>query len=415
MGYKDVRDILISRLEEGDRGDRGWFIITRVHVALSWLKGIADYIEVRGSGASVVLTKRDYKRLATVIETETVDPGVQLRRHHLLVMDKPLQLLRRTKEPAWREVELTAHGRALAFSDDPAVILEIVLSEIRFASDPWSSGDRIERYAEFDVQAYEATRRVLAACDGYIDRDEFDFFVSRIRNMEEVDWAVDAVIQYRTLSAKEQLKLHSEVKIRIPGDKVYANWRDVGLHTFSLFSLGTSMVRDGTRLRLTDNWATTHTKVGQEVGGGAEAQLKMPEPLDSDALLTPPSAPASNDGADAESFVAKVFRSQGWTVAFYTNRRGFGFDLWARKEDTAIVIEVKSSVGQLGTITLTENEYRAAKEHGPNYYLALVENLDSDKPTLRLIENPAQALEIVERLAKTFTITRAEWLGAAAN
>ena len=75
MSYKGVRDILVSRLEEGDRGDRGWFIITRVHVALSWLKGIADYIEARGSGASVVLTKSDYKRLATIIETETVDPG----------------------------------------------------------------------------------------------------------------------------------------------------------------------------------------------------------------------------------------------------------------------------------------------------------------------------------------------------
>ena len=42
---EEVRRKLVDRLEEGDRGDRGWFVITRVHVALSWLKGIAEYLE----------------------------------------------------------------------------------------------------------------------------------------------------------------------------------------------------------------------------------------------------------------------------------------------------------------------------------------------------------------------------------
>ncbi len=275
--------------------------------------------------------------------------------------------------------------------------------------------NRANRYDEFDVRVYEATRRVLTACEGYIDRDEFDFFVSRIRSMGEVDWAVDAIMQYRALSTVEQVALRPEVKNRIPGEKAYANWRDVGLHTFSLFSLGTSMVRDGIHLTLTKNWTEAHAEIEPEEDGPGRPQLKMPEPADSDALLIPPSAPASNDGADAESFVAKVFRSQGWAVAFYTNRRGFGFDLWARKEDAAIVIEVKSSVGQLGAITLTENEYLAALEHRENYVLALVENLDSDKPSLRLIENPAETLQIVERSATTFTISRSEWVRVFAD
>lgn len=412
MSFEKVHKLLLDRLDEGDRGDRGWFIITRVHVALSWLKGIAEYIEARSYSADVILSIPDFQRLATIIETNTINPGVQLRRHHLLVMDKPLQLLRRTKEPSWREVELTAHGRALANSDDPSDILELVLSEIRFASIPWCSRDRAERYEDFDVPVYEAMRRVLIASDGYIDRDEFDFFVSRIRVLDEVPWAIDAIAMYRQLPRAEQISLRTEVSSRIPGEKAYANWRDVGLHTFSLFSLGTSMVRDGSILRLTENWAAAYTLGVQQAEEGAAPELKMPEPEDSNALLTPPSAPASNNGSDAESFVAKIFRSQGWTVAFYTNRRGFGFDLWARKEDLAIVIEVKSSVGQLGAITLTDNEYRAAVEHGENHVLALVERFDSDSPALRLIENPAETLNIIEKTSTTYTVSRAEWLQA---
>ncbi len=412
MSIDQVRNILVSRLEEGDRGDRGWFVITRVHVSLSWLKGIAEYFETRSSGSPVELSERDYQRLATITEIESVDPGVQLRRHHLLLMDKPLQLLRRPNGRYWTEVELTESGHRLALTDDPSSVLETVLSEVRFASEPWYSAGRSEQYEELDCQVYEATKRVVSACDGFIDRNEFDFFVSRIRRENEVNWAIEAINLYRGLSAQEKAELHGEVRSRIPDSKEYSNWRDIGLHTFSLFSLGTSLVRDKTVLRLTGNWTATHIQSASDAETEPEAtpQLRMPDPSDSEALLIPPSAPASNDGADAESFVAKVFRSQGWTVAFYTNRRGFGFDLWARKDDAALVIEVKSSVSLLGTVTLTDNEYRAAVEHGENYVLALVENLDSDAPLLRLIENPVDKLDIVERTATTYTVARADWL-----
>ena len=412
MSLEDVREILVTRLEEGDRGDRGWFVITRVHVALSWLKGIAEFIETRGAGASVVLSTRDYQKLATIIETETGDPGVQLRRHHLLVMDKPLQLLRRTNGRSWREVELTDRGRALALTDDPAETMEQVLSDIRFAVEPWCSEDRAARYSEFDVGVYEATKRVLQASSGYLDRDEFDFFVSRIRDIGEVDWAIEAIAQYRNLSTEDQESLHVEVRSRVPGAKEYSNWRDIGLHTFSLFSLGTAIVRDGRRILLTKNWSETQAVIAPGTEDVPVPGLKMPTPEESEDLLSPPTAPASNDGADAESFVAKVFRSQGWTVAFYTNRRGFGFDLWARKEDCAIVIEVKSSVGSLGAVTLTPNEYLAAGDYGDNYVLALVENLGSDNPRLRLIANPREKLSITERSAVSYTISRAEWINA---
>ena len=415
MSLEGVRRRLVDRLEEGDGGDRGWFVITRVHVAVSWLKGIAEYLENRGGGGVIELTAHDYQRLATIIETDSGDPGVQLRRHHLLVMDKPLQLLQRVNGRRWDRIVLTERGRALAYTDDPAEVLEQSLSAMRFAVEPWSPPDRVKRYSDFDVHVYEVAKGVLRRCDGYIDRNEFDFFVSRIRRGNEADRAAAAIAEYRALTPEEQDTLHEEVRNRIQGAKAYSNWRDVGLHTFALFTLGTSMVQEGHRLLLTPDWVGEHTVAAAPAVPHAVVapQLRMPEPPELEELLTPPAAPASNDGADAESFVAKILRSQGWEVAFYTNRRGYGFDLWARRENRAMVIEVKSSVGALGAVSLTPTEHQAAQEHGDSYVLALVEHMDSDSPRLRMIQNPVATVEIEERMSASFVISRAEWLRAA--
>ena len=418
MSLEVVRRNLVDRLDEGDRGDRGWFVITRVHVALSWLKGIAEYLESRGGGGVIQLTGQDYSRLATIIESDSDNPGVQLRRHQLLTMDKPLQLLQRVDGRKWDQIVLTERGRDLAYTDDPANVLEQSLSAMRFAVEPWTPPDRVEQYDTFNLHVYEVTKRVLRRCGGYIDRNEFDFFVSRIRSGNEAVRAAAAIAQYRALTPDEQQTLHAEVRIRIAGTKAYSNWRDVSLHTFSLFSLGTSMVREGTRLLLTPNWVGVHALPAAPAAAAAPEvpvapPLRMPEPPEIEALLTPPAAPASNDGADAESFVAKVLRSQGWDVAFYTNRRGYGFDLWARKQDRAMVIEVKSSLGALGAVSLTPTEHQAAQEHGDSYVLAVVEHMNSDSPRLRMIQNPVAVLEIEERLVASYVISRAEWLRAS--
>lgn len=409
MSLATVRRTLVDRLEEGDRGDRGWFVITRVHVAASWLKAISEYLENRGGGEVITLSGHDYRRLATIIETDAANPGVQLRRHHLLVMDKPLQLLRRVIGNRWNRIQLTDRGRDLAYTDDPSGVLESSLSDIRFAVEPWSPPSRVAQYDQFDVRVYEATSQVLEGCGGYLHRNEFDFFVSRIRTLDEVDWAVAAIGEYRQLSDDEQGTLHTEVSARVPNAKAYSNWRDVGLHTFSLFSLGTSMVREERRLLLTSDWVEEHT---QPITPEADVapRLRMPVLPDvGEEQLTPPAAPAGNDGSDAESFVAKVLRAQGWTVAFYTHRRGYGFDLWARRENRAMMIEVKSSLGNLGAVSLTANEYNAATEHSDSYVLALVDQLNSDSPRLRMIQNPVAKLEIEERTATSYVIARAEW------
>ncbi len=417
MSLEKVRRRLLDRLEEGDRGDRGWFVITRVHVAVSWLKGIAQYLENRGGGDVIRLTGHDYRRLATIIETDSDDPGVQLRRHHLLVMDKPLQLLQRVDGRTWDRIVLTKRGRDLAYAGDPAEVLEKSLSAIQFAVEPWTPPARVGQYRGFDLRVYEVTKQVLRRCDGYIDRNEFDFFVSRIRRRSEAARAAATIADYRALAHEEQGTLHTEVRDRIIGAKEYSNWRDVGLHTFSLFSLGTGMVRDGTRLLLTADWVGAYAVPAAAPDAPAAPaapapQLRIPEPPEVEYLLSPPAALASNDGVDAESFVAKVLRSQGWEVAFYTNRRGYGFDLWARRENRAMLVEVKSSLGALGAVSLTPTEYQAAQEHSNSYVLALVEHMASVSPRLRMIQNPVAALEIEERMSANYVIARAEWLRA---
>jgi len=418
MSLKAVEKKIVDRLEEGNRGDRGWFIITRVHVELHWLKDIVEYMFRKAGDQPITLTEQDYSQIGRIVNISLVNPGLQLRRHHLLVMDKPLQLIRRTKNSSWKEIQLTEEGVALANAIDPAEVLERALDKIRFAVEPWSPSDRVEQYSEFNVSVYRAVKQVLSACGGYIHRDEYDFFVSRIREESEVAAAVNGILEFRKLSPNEQESLHAHVLDRIGNKKSYSNWRDQALHTFSLLSLGTSMIRRGHRLLLTSKWVVEEASDGKVTSivvkkpkpkPAAKHSLKIPTPPQSDELMSPPIPPEGNVGAEAESFVAKILKSQGWVVSFFTNKRGYGFDLWARKNDVAMVLEVKSSVGSLGQINFTENEYKAAQHYKANYYLALVENIGSAEQKLTLIQNPFENLIFVERKTEFHTVAEKVW------
>ncbi|MFJ4055661.1 protein NO VEIN domain-containing protein [Pseudomonas sp. NPDC089743] len=418
MSLKTVEKAIVERLAEGDRGDRGWFIITRVHVDLHWLKDVVEYLFRKVGNNPISLTAQDYSQLGKIVGISPVDPGVQLRRHHLLVMDKPLQLIRRTKKSSWREIQLTEEGIALANALDPAEVLERSLDKIRFAVEPWSPTDRVEQYSDFDVAVYQATKQVLARCGGYIHRDEYDFFVSRIRTKTEIDTAINNILEFRKLSSDEQRSLHVHVSSRIGKPKAYSNWRDQALHTFSLFSLGTSMIRKGPRLLLTSNWVSEEVADKRVVSPAVKKNssssavnhsLKIPTPPQSDELLTPPIPPEGNVGAEAESFVAKILKSQGWQVSFFTNKRGYGFDLWARKGDLAMVVEVKSSVASLGQINLTQNEYKAAQHYRANFYLALVEGIGSVEPKMTLIQNPFECLVFGQQKTELHTVSEKVW------
>ena len=406
------RQNLSTRLDEADRGDRGWWILTRVHVSSYWLKGITQYLERLSEGASFTLNKLDYRRLGTIVQSESNDPGKLLRRHHLLVMDKPLQLLKRQGRSWTDELILTDRGRELACAFDICPVLEDALKEIRFAKAPWCPPDRMKEYSSFDVPVYRVTKQVLRSTNGYIDRDEFDFFLSRIRTVNEVNWAIDSISKYRKLDSKSKKTLHHEVRDRTPSQKSYQNWRDMGLHTFSLFSLGSSMVRSGTQLYLTKKWVRQKSRKESKSRkqNRSPVELRIPELPESEDLLVPPAAPAINDGSFAESFVAKVLRSQGWKVAFYTHRRGYGFDLWACKDEKPMLIEVKSSKEELGTVKLTRLEYLAAKKHRNSYVLAIVEHVGTSSPQMSIVQNPANVKNITKQSRTEYTIARSNWL-----
>ena len=254
MSFTHVHHELVTRLDQADRGDRGWFIVTRVHVSAIWLKGIAKYLKTQGGTGIIKLSRTHFDDIAKITDVQSNDPKVQLKRHHLLVMDTPLQLIQRINNSRWDEIKLTAYGHELARSanaTEAADVLERSLLDITFAVEPWATSGRSKRYSGFNLQVYQITQDVLIRCNKYIDRDEFDLFVSRMRNIGELNWTVDQILKFRTLAPDQKNLLLNEVRNRISGNKSYQNWRDQALHTFTLFSLGTSMERKNQQLYLT--------------------------------------------------------------------------------------------------------------------------------------------------------------------
>jgi Holliday junction resolvase len=215
------------------------------------------------------------------------------------------------------------------------------------------------------------------------------------------------------------------VQSRIPGKKTYQNWRDMGPHHFSFFSLGTSAVRDGNRLLLSTRYlqegkpepakvvAVPAPKVATRAKRKSQLRgLRIPEPNATDELEAPPTTAASNAGTDAEILVGKLLQAAGWAIVYYAGKRGYGFDIWARKGKAAILIEVKSSLGQLGAVTLTRLEYEAAQHHGRNFVLALVENV-RENPKVRFVTDPVSRLSIEAKATEAYVIAREAWYPVA--
>lgn len=293
MPFTNLRDTVIERLDEGDRGDRGWFLITRVHLSSARLREVAKYLyDLRGRRA-IELGAQNYRDLAALTGVTTGDPGITLRRHHLLAMEMPLNLLHRTDERSWQEISLTPLGIELATADDSNAVIETALGEIVFCRQPYYTETRQEEYEDFEVRPYRATIEVLRESDGWTDRDEYDLFISRVRNNDEIAWAVEGIREFRELTQRQREQLLREVEIRVPGPKRYQNWRDMGLHTFSLFSLGLSAIRTEHILRLTRTVVTPRPAVVQprvplRQRRAMPVALRLPVPPANPALATPP-------------------------------------------------------------------------------------------------------------------------------
>lgn len=437
MTFEELRNALTARLDEGDRGDRGWWLLTRVHLSAVRLQQIASYLHDAGAAHTLTLTPGHYRNLARNLEIDTPDPAVVINRHYFLAMDTPLRLIERIDPRRWRDIRLTPAGIALATAMDTVQVLEHQLAGIRFCRVPWYSQGRADEYAAFNVRPYQAILDVMARSAGYVDVDEFDLFVSRIRTDAEIDSAVARIAAFRLLAGPQKQALRQLVEDRIPDGagsdprKPYNNWRDVARHTFSLFSLGERAVRVENELLLTRALARTVTEEAeaQEDATGRPRQrpararpaptprtptvLRIPDTEAPEELLSPPAAPQANSGADSELLVGKVFAAAGWEVVYYNQRRGYGFDLWVRKDGQAFVVEVKSFVGQGASVTLTSLEFEAANHHGDNFLLVVVEDAASYRPTIHVIQNPAASVAFTESQSSQFSAGRAGWLAAA--
>lgn len=434
--FDDAISDLRARLDEGDRGDRGWWLITRVTITAARIQLIARYLADAGaSSGALVLGEPHYRALGRLLGIGA-NPGLNIRRHYFLAMETPLGLLERPVPGRWTSVRLTTDGKALAIGADPVTIFERILRQIRFCREPWYSSTRVAEYDEFDVRPYRAILPIMEANGGYVDLDEFDLFISRIRDESEIDSASAQVTRFRRLSENEKIQLRREVELRVPpGEgsderKPYHNWRDMARHTFSLFSLGTSAYRAGNELWLTKRLAADPLVTATTGGtGGRQQQSAAPQgpasrarpatvlqmPLD-DApaeLRTPPTPGQVNDGAEAELLIGKMLTAAGWEVIYYNQRRGFGFDIWARKGARAYVIEVKSSVGQAGVIVLTDLELQAARQHRLNFLLVVVENCAETAPIIYVLQDPATRVEVRQRNAVRHTLRRADWINVA--
>lgn len=420
MTTTQLKQRLITRLNEGGRGDRGWFIITRVHLSAERLKDTCAYLWNVGASAGYNLAERDYLALATINGITGSNPGITLRRHHLLAMEQPLRLLRRVDSNQWRRVMLTEFGVELATSQNTPEVIERALRAVVFCRRPSYHGTRVKQYAEFNVRPFQTILDVMKRCGGWIDRDEYDLFVARIRNETEMQWAVRCIKDFRPIPSAERATLLLEVRQRIPTPKIYQNWRDMALHTFSLLGSSSSAVRVGECLVRTDSLVQPSrpqrpaiTYITSPVTLRTRAPLRIPSPPATDELSSPPAAPVLNPGTDAELLVSKILTAAGWDVIFYTNRRGFGFDLWAKRGSAAIVVEVKSSIEALGPVVLTELEYAAAQHHRQNYVIAVVQGIAKETPSVGFIQDPVGSMPIKKKASSEYRISREAWLTAA--
>jgi len=411
--FESLREAVRRRLDESPRGDHGWWIVTRVHLNAGRLSSLAAYLNDSGFDAPRELTSSDYSALASAAGVEADDPGVTLRRHYLLAMDTPLRLIERTDGRTWSSISLTARGQALATNPDVGAVLENVLSEVRFCDEPWYTPQRSAEYSDFSIQPYRAALEVMSQVGGWIDRDEHDLFVSRLRTEAELPSAVTGIVEFRQLDAGERASLLDEVRRRMPSEKSYQNWRDMALHTFSLFSLGTSALRLDRRLTLmaqvVEDQPTEPPRRARPPTPSPRRQALLEIPDAPADLATPPVAPAANVGTDGEILVGKILEAEGWTVVYYSNRRGFGFDSWAHRGEQAMLVEVKSSLQTASTVTLTRLEFEAAERYRANYVLAIAEDVVSNSPTVRFIVDPATVLTITEASAPEYRVGRASW------
>ena len=422
VALSDVIKVVDARLVQGTDGAAGWWPITRVHLDPGSLYDCVKYLADLGADYDFIpLTAANYVQLGKIVGNETADPRVGLNRHQLLALYQPLGILERENPNRVSPTRLTEAGRALASTAKPEAVFEQQLSKIIFCRQPYYTADREAQYNDFNVPIYPAALTVMKAVEGWIDRDEFDLFVSRLRSPAEANWSIAGVRQFRQLTPDERHAVLTRVQLHGPlTPKVYQNWRDMGPHVFSLFALGTSAVRLGNVLSLAsvaakpeldDKAGAPKKELEKPVPPNKEKVkvLRIPEPPASADVDTAPPPPIPNDGRGAEIFVGKLMAATGWRVVYYGHRRGYGFDIWATKGNAVLYVEVKSCTGNASSVSFTPTEMQAAKQYGKNFLLVIVENAATTQQFCWAIQDPANKLDIKVQKTESHVVPAKQW------
>lgn len=127
---------------------------------------------------------------------------------------------------------------------------------------------------------------------------------------------------------------------------------------------------------------------------------------------TPTPPPNTNNGWDAEQYVAAALTAAGWTV-HGVSRQQLGYDLFAQRGTQRRYVEVKSSLG-LCSPSLTAREWQQASYHANSYVLAIVENFNpTAQNVIHWVRDPANRCTANPQTTISHGIARGSWAAAA--
>jgi hypothetical protein len=145
---------------------------------------------------------------------------------------------------------------------------------------------------------------------------------------------------------------------------------------------------------------------------GVQAQ-PTPKPVPAPNLHgTPTPPPNTNNGWDAEQYVAAALTAAGWTT-YAVARQQLGYDIFAERGIQKRYVEVKSSLGPCSP-SLTAREWQQAKHHAATYVLAIVENFNpTGGNVVYWVRDPANQCSATPQTTISHSIARSSWTSAS--
>ena len=287
----------------------GWWLTTREHQDVATLMTAVQFIYGRFGKQPGFLSDHDYDDLQRALGRSFPKSGAKtvLDRHLLLNMWRPLRLLDRVRTNRRNPFQLTDYGLELAHSTEPRRVLESILRDMTFVHAEWSRPGVTASYAGISVRPYEVLKAVLNGVGGYLAREEYRLFVSRMRMDDDnsINEVIELIGDFRTQSENTRASLLALEATLFPKNKTktYQNWVDMDLHTFSLFSLGTQFRRNDTVLVLSgtavdatvanafvfpQGSAAVHTHVPDSIRRPVQRELALKTPAAGPAFDIPP-------------------------------------------------------------------------------------------------------------------------------